>query len=117
MSQVKDALFPLLERVLTDVINDAMDGCNIADLISTGACFRSIINAMTSLFVATIIYYTGTTWKISDICWTEQYWTRSTATKQKYNQTNKTVQTISVKCYGEIATQYLGFWYRYICLY
>lgn len=45
---MKDALFPLLERVLTDVINDAMDGCNIADLISTGACFRSIINAMTS---------------------------------------------------------------------
>lgn len=58
LAQVKDALFPLLERVLTDVINDAMDGCNIADLISTGACFRSIINAMTSLFVATIIYYT-----------------------------------------------------------
>merc|ERR1719495_2287148 len=38
--QLKDILFPLLESVLTDVINDALDGCSIAELIETGACFR-----------------------------------------------------------------------------
>ena len=38
--QLKAILFPLLESVLTDVINDALDGCSIAELIETGACFR-----------------------------------------------------------------------------
>ena len=30
----------LIKGLLTDVINDALDGCNIADLITSGACFR-----------------------------------------------------------------------------
>ena len=38
--QLKVILFPLLESVLTDVINDALDGCSFAELIETGACFR-----------------------------------------------------------------------------
>jgi len=37
---LKDTLFPLLEKVLTDVINDALDGCSIADLIESGSCFK-----------------------------------------------------------------------------
>ena len=37
---MKNALFPLLEKVLTDVLNNALNGCNIADLIATGNCFK-----------------------------------------------------------------------------
>eukprot|EP00091_Calanus_sinicus_P011461 TRINITY_DN2597_c0_g1_i14.p1 TRINITY_DN2597_c0_g1~~TRINITY_DN2597_c0_g1_i14.p1 ORF type:complete len:254 (-),score=101.37 TRINITY_DN2597_c0_g1_i14:40-801(-) len=38
--QVKDLLFPLLDEVLLKVINDALKGCNIADLIANGSCFQ-----------------------------------------------------------------------------
>jgi hypothetical protein len=37
---VKDFLFPLLDNVLKKVINDALSGCNIADLIQNGSCFQ-----------------------------------------------------------------------------
>merc|ERR1719192_550943 len=47
--QLKVILFPLLESVLTDVINDALDGCSIAELIETGACFRDNIDRMREL--------------------------------------------------------------------
>merc|ERR1711915_239287 len=50
--QLKDILFPLLESVLTDVINDALDGCSIAELIETGACFRDNMNRMRALLPA-----------------------------------------------------------------
>ena len=38
--QVKVLLFPLLDEVLVKVINDALSGCSIADLIENGACFQ-----------------------------------------------------------------------------
>merc|ERR1712038_202763 len=47
--QLKVILFPLLESVLTDVINDALDGCSIAELIETGACFRDNMARMREL--------------------------------------------------------------------
>merc|ERR1712156_1345449 len=47
--QLKVILFPLLESVLTDVINDALDGCSIAELIETGACFRDNMDRMREL--------------------------------------------------------------------
>ena len=44
--KVKNALFPLLEKVLTDVLNNALNGCNIADLIATGNCFKGNLQQM-----------------------------------------------------------------------
>merc|ERR1712098_835902 len=38
--QVKVLLFPLLDEVLVKVINDALSGCSIADLIENGSCFK-----------------------------------------------------------------------------
>merc|ERR1719348_2799861 len=38
--QVKVLLFPLLDDVLVKVINDALSGCSIADLIENGSCFK-----------------------------------------------------------------------------
>ena len=38
--QVEQGLFPFLNDFLKTLINDALDGCNIADLIVDGACFR-----------------------------------------------------------------------------
>merc|ERR1712002_449574 len=38
--QVKVFLFPLLDEVLVKVINDALSGCSLADLIENGACFQ-----------------------------------------------------------------------------
>merc|ERR1712106_595192 len=38
--QLKDLLFPLLDEVLLKVLNDALSGCNIADLIENGSCFQ-----------------------------------------------------------------------------
>merc|ERR1711915_560541 len=46
---VKNALFPLLESVLTNVLNDALDGCSIAELIETGSCFKENLQRMESL--------------------------------------------------------------------
>lgn len=37
---VKGFLFPLLDDVLITVLNDALAGCNIADLIQNGSCFQ-----------------------------------------------------------------------------
>merc|ERR1719192_2103854 len=47
--QLKDILFPLLETVLRDVINDALDGCSIADLIESGSCFRENMRRLSEL--------------------------------------------------------------------
>jgi len=38
--QLKDLLFPLLDEVLLKVINDALAGCSVADLIQNGSCFQ-----------------------------------------------------------------------------
>jgi len=38
--QVEQFLFPFLNDFLKTLINEALDGCNIADLITDGACFR-----------------------------------------------------------------------------
>jgi len=43
---VKEPLFELLEGLLMDVINDALDGCNLADLITSGNCFRENLKMM-----------------------------------------------------------------------
>jgi hypothetical protein len=37
---VKDLLFPLLDEVLLKVLNEALSGCSIADLIENGSCFQ-----------------------------------------------------------------------------
>merc|ERR1711868_247606 len=37
---VEQFLFPFLNDFLKTLINEALDGCNIADLITDGACFR-----------------------------------------------------------------------------
>jgi hypothetical protein len=39
--QLKDILFPILDDVLKKVINDALAGCSIADLIENGSCFQN----------------------------------------------------------------------------
>jgi hypothetical protein len=44
--QLKDVLFPLLDSVLKDVLNDALHGCNIADLIQNGECLRQKMAAI-----------------------------------------------------------------------
>jgi len=41
--QVKGLLFPLLDDVLKNVLNDALSGCNIADLIENGSCFQEMM--------------------------------------------------------------------------
>merc|ERR1712002_1161417 len=38
--QVKVLLFPLLDEVLMQVLNDALKDCSIADLIENGSCFQ-----------------------------------------------------------------------------
>merc|ERR1712241_313141 len=47
--QLKDILFPLLDDVLRKVINDALDGCSIADLIESGSCFRENMKRLSEL--------------------------------------------------------------------
>ena len=37
---VKGYLFPLLDDILLKVLNDALAGCNIADLVQNGSCFQ-----------------------------------------------------------------------------
>ena len=37
---MKELLFPLLDEVLLKVLNDALSGCSIADLIENGSCFQ-----------------------------------------------------------------------------
>jgi len=44
--QVKGFLFPLLNDVLVDVLNDALHGCNIADLIQNGSCLKEKMAAL-----------------------------------------------------------------------
>jgi len=43
--QVKEILFPLLDEVLLKVLNDALSGCSIADLIANGSCFQDKLAA------------------------------------------------------------------------
>jgi len=38
--QLKGFLFPLLDDVLTKILNDALSGCSIVDLIENGSCFQ-----------------------------------------------------------------------------
>merc|ERR550519_1402683 len=38
--QLKGFLFPLLEDVLTKILNDALSSCSIVDLIENGSCFE-----------------------------------------------------------------------------
>merc|ERR1711962_982248 len=37
---VKGYLFPFLDDILLKVLNDALAGCNIADLVQNGSCFQ-----------------------------------------------------------------------------
>ena len=37
---VKGYLFPFLDEILLKVLNDALAGCNIADLVQNGSCFQ-----------------------------------------------------------------------------
>jgi len=37
---LKDILFPLLDKLLIDILNDALSTCSIADLIANGSCFQ-----------------------------------------------------------------------------
>jgi len=38
--QLKGFLFPLLDDVLTKILNDALSSCSIVDLIQDGSCFQ-----------------------------------------------------------------------------
>merc|ERR1712055_57363 len=37
---LKDILFPLLDKLLIDILNDALSTCSIADLVANGSCFQ-----------------------------------------------------------------------------
>jgi len=37
---LKDILFPLLDKLLIDILNQALAGCSIADLVENGSCFQ-----------------------------------------------------------------------------
>lgn len=43
--QLKDAIFPLLDNLLIDVINDALSGCSITDLIVNGSCSNQYLSS------------------------------------------------------------------------
>ena len=47
-------LYLCLRSVLTDVINDALDGCSIADLIESGSCFREGFSDKRKLGISTL---------------------------------------------------------------
>ena len=38
--KLKGFLFPLLDDVLTKILNDALSSCSIVDLIQDGSCFH-----------------------------------------------------------------------------
>merc|ERR1712055_919328 len=37
---LKDILFPLLDKLLIDILNQALAGCSIVDLVENGSCFQ-----------------------------------------------------------------------------
>ena len=39
-------MYPFLNGLLKDIINDALSGCNLADLIADGACFKQNLAKM-----------------------------------------------------------------------
>jgi len=39
--QLSGVILPILDNLLMDVLNDALDGCSIPDLIESGSCFRN----------------------------------------------------------------------------